>query len=352
MCEPSKPTPPRSQYSRPYVKNGKRPHHIPRIASQGAHSWPPREGYEDFSPKFSSRYSPEVYTEWRPFADLFSALVGDSVDLEPVEKMFYLKASLTGEASRLVASIPVSGDAFTHAWETLTRRYESRRFLISAQVERLVNGTPLPPKSSQALNGLLSEAKGALDALKGLHVPVEHWDVILVHLLVRRLDPLTREAWENHIGRKDEHPSWKDLQDFLIGRARARETLELSRDETSGSRVPATSGRPSIASRSPPSAARATSRPPPAVARRAYHAAELPPNYKDGLCGICGKRHYITECAEFHALPVIKRRRVAVQHRLCYPPRGVTSIGPPPIIGSPRQLQGSPRRTSGTDSSG
>nr|XP_034194809.1 uncharacterized protein LOC117611030 [Osmia lignaria] len=258
------------------------------------------------------------YTEWRPFADLFSTLVGDCSDLEPVEKMFYLKASLTGEASRFISSIPVSGDAFAAAWDTLTRRYENRRLLISAQVERLVNGTPLPPKSSQAVNGLLSEAKEALDALKGLHVPVEHWDVILVHLLVRRLDPLTREAWENHLGQKEEHPTWKDLQAFLTGRARARETLELSREEVSSSRPPATSGRPSVSSRPPPSAPRVTARPPPASAGRAYHAAELPPNYKDGLCDMCGKKHYITECAEFLALPIIERRRIAVQHRLCY----------------------------------
>ncbi|XP_046145697.1 uncharacterized protein LOC114881477 [Osmia bicornis bicornis] len=116
-----------------------------------------------------------------------------------------------------------------------------------------------------------------------------------------------------------EHPSWKDLQDFLTGRARARETLELSRDDTTGSSAPATSGRPPVASRPPPSSVRAPVRPPPAPAGRAYYASEqLPPNYKDGLCDMCGKRHYITECPEFLGLSVFDRRKVAVQHRLCY----------------------------------
>ncbi|XP_046143193.1 uncharacterized protein LOC123988163 [Osmia bicornis bicornis] len=63
------------------------------------------------------------YKEWRPFSDLFSSMVGDCQDIDPVEKMFYFKSSLSGEAAGLVASIPVSSEAFSHAWETLTLRY-------------------------------------------------------------------------------------------------------------------------------------------------------------------------------------------------------------------------------------
>ncbi|XP_046145601.1 uncharacterized protein LOC123988887 [Osmia bicornis bicornis] len=140
------------------------------------------------------------YKEWRPYSDLFSSMVGECPDIDPVEKMYYLKASLSGEAAGLVANIPVSSEAFSRAWATLTRRYENPRLLISAQVDRLVNSTPLPPRSSQALNGLLSEVMESLEALKGLAVPLENWDVILVHLVVRRLDTITREAWENHLG--------------------------------------------------------------------------------------------------------------------------------------------------------
>lgn len=45
---------------------------------------------------------------WESFRDLFRSLVGDVTELAPVQKLQYLKASLSGEAAAIVANVDLS----------------------------------------------------------------------------------------------------------------------------------------------------------------------------------------------------------------------------------------------------
>lgn len=57
-------------------------------------------------------------------------MVIENSDLSNMEKMHYLKTCLSGEALCLITNLPISGDSFTIAWNTLVTRYENKRFLI------------------------------------------------------------------------------------------------------------------------------------------------------------------------------------------------------------------------------
>ena len=72
------------------------------------------------------------YLAWRPFQDMFIAVIGRHTELSDVEKMHYLKTSLTGDAAQLIANIAVSGDFFSSAWDRLVERFENKRLLYSA----------------------------------------------------------------------------------------------------------------------------------------------------------------------------------------------------------------------------
>lgn len=48
-----------------------------------------------------------------------------------VEKLHYLKAQVTGEASRYLVNVSVTAENFSRAWEALTSRYENRRILVT-----------------------------------------------------------------------------------------------------------------------------------------------------------------------------------------------------------------------------
>ncbi|XP_070155832.1 uncharacterized protein [Polyergus mexicanus] len=212
-------------------------------------------------PQFSGDFS-----AWRPFHDLFSSLVGRNADISNVEKMHYLRTSLMGEATQLISNLPVSEDSFASAWDLLVSRFENKRLLISAQVDRLFRTKTISQRSAKELNTLLNIKTEALNALESLGAPVQHWDYLLVHLTVQWLDPSTRETWEVKLGSTTDPPSYKDIHTFLTGRARAMKSMEfgtLSVSPADNSASPALrhSSKPStatayVAISSPPSGLR------------------------------------------------------------------------------------------------
>ncbi|XP_024867544.1 uncharacterized protein LOC112451871 [Temnothorax curvispinosus] len=105
------------------------------------------------------------FSAWRPFHDLFSSLVGRVHDISNVEKMHYLRTSLTGEAAQLISNLPVAEDSFAAAWDLLVERFENKRLLISSQVERLFAIKAMAARSARELNAVLNTTTEALNAL-------------------------------------------------------------------------------------------------------------------------------------------------------------------------------------------
>lgn len=57
---------------------------------------------------------------------------------------------------------------------------------------------------------------------------MHYWDPIVLHQLVRLLDPDTRETWKVKLDSATEFPSYQQFEKFLIGRTRAIENMGLS----------------------------------------------------------------------------------------------------------------------------
>ncbi|KAM0736437.1 hypothetical protein ACS0PU_010398 [Formica fusca] len=250
-------------------------------------------------PQFSGDFS-----AWRPFHDLFSSLVGRNAEISNVEKMHYLRTSLLGEAAQLISNLPVSEDAFASAWDLLVNRYENKRLLISAQVDRLFRTKTISQRSAKELNSLLNNTTEALNALESHGAPVQHWDHLLVHLIVQRLDPSTREAWEVKLGSTTDPPSYKDIRTFLTGRARAMESMEFGTSSSSPAPRPA------------PSPLRQTIKTSAATA----HVAISPPSgtSETSECALCSGSHYIVSCPRFRDMSAHLRRNIVIDKRLCF----------------------------------
>ncbi|XP_059047800.1 uncharacterized protein LOC131843203 [Achroia grisella] len=75
-------------------------------------------------PVFTGKYS-----EWIPFHDLFVSLIHRNSALMDVQKLHYLKSSLSGEAATLLKHIPISEANYEDAWVILQKRYNNKRFI-------------------------------------------------------------------------------------------------------------------------------------------------------------------------------------------------------------------------------
>ncbi|XP_026476416.1 uncharacterized protein LOC113382071 [Ctenocephalides felis] len=125
-------------------------------------------------PKFNGEYS-----EGTAFIDIFNSLIHDNSKLSPVQKLHYLKGALTSSAFELISTISITN-----------LNYEIAYNLVSIENIRSIH-----KGSFENLRALLNGARQQVQSLKAFFEPAEHWDIVLLHMLSRKLDSSTKVAW-------------------------------------------------------------------------------------------------------------------------------------------------------------
>lgn len=172
-------------------------------------------------PKFSGRC-----VDWTQFRDLFVTMIKNDTSLTDVEKFQYLKMSLEKEPARLIKNLSVTHDNFDVAWQILEDRYDNLRVIVEAQLTILLSSKSLRTDSSEELNSFIGEINESIGALEALQCPVEHWDLVLIHILVRKLDSETSKEWERSINNRKISSTFKEFMDFLNNRVLTLEAIE------------------------------------------------------------------------------------------------------------------------------
>ncbi|XP_018405553.1 PREDICTED: uncharacterized protein LOC108781929 [Cyphomyrmex costatus] len=238
-------------------------------------------------PKFDGTYS-----QWSLFRDTFQALIEKNTTLENVQKFYYLKSCLQGNAVQVLQSLEMTADNYTIAWDLLKSRFENKRLLIHHHIQALFDTSPLAKESSVQLRKLIDDIQKHLRALKTLGEPVESWDSLIIHMTASRLDHPTRRKWESSL--QDENlPTLKDLIQFLSKQCAVLEALQ-----------PAKLLNKNTASI--PSAKKGESA-----------SAHVSQNAKG--CIICQSQHAIYNCPTFKSLSIDDRlKEVKRNNQLCF----------------------------------
>ncbi|KAJ8878500.1 hypothetical protein PR048_019078 [Dryococelus australis] len=100
----------------------------------------------------------------------FPHFLEKSKDLSNVELFTYLKFFLSGETLSLIHTLPMTSDNSDIAWNLLIKRYDNK-WVIMANHRRTL---PAP----------------------ALNLPVDQWDMLLLHLLEKRMDQALRKQCE------------------------------------------------------------------------------------------------------------------------------------------------------------
>ena len=107
-------------------------------------------------PQFSSNF-----IESTDSRNLFVSLVTSNRTLTNVERLHYLKTSMTGEAVHLLKNITTTGENFKRAWTILTARFEKKRLLISSHLNALTSLRAVITESAAEVKKLLIGANSA-----------------------------------------------------------------------------------------------------------------------------------------------------------------------------------------------
>ena len=133
-------------------------------------------------------------------------------------------------------NIRIVGSSFDVAWNKLLHRYDNKRARLQDHFDSLIGLKGVAHKSVEEINRLIEVVDDAIQGLTDLECPVKHWDLFIIHLIVSKLDPETRESWEISREQIDGFPTYKNLEDFLATRVQSFKAAHAdnSRKHTSG----------------------------------------------------------------------------------------------------------------------
>lgn len=169
-------------------------------------------------PKFDGEYG-----KWPTFKDLFEKVV-HSQKISAVQKMWYLKTNLIGEAERLIRHLSLTDNNYDTAWTILKDRFSNKRVLTATLIQQMLD-IPNVASDAKAIKDFHDIVQENLAAISNMEVDTTNWDPLLLQLLVKKLDRHTHGLYEASIKNPRELQSIKNFLKFLEQRFQALESM-------------------------------------------------------------------------------------------------------------------------------
>lgn len=173
------------------------------------------------------------YENWLQFSDTYKSLVHNSNNITKIEKFFYLKSCLKGDAANVLSSLEVCEANYDVAWDILCNRYQNKRAIIQTHMKAFFELNLIQKDSHVSMRNLIDSSTQHLRALESLGVPVQSWDVFVIYHLSSRLDPVTRKEWETFsLTLPTDTPSVSEFTSFLNKHCQVLENIGSIRPTT------------------------------------------------------------------------------------------------------------------------
>nr|CAI5838888.1 unnamed protein product [Callosobruchus analis] len=170
------------------------------------------------------------YHNWLEFRDSFLALVDGNEHLSDIQKFYYLKTSLDKDVLDTIKFIEVTADNYRSAWRFLVERYENKRLIVFNHIQAIIEHASISRENHKELRNLYDNVMKHLRSLKGLGQKTDEWDSIIIYVMSKKFDPVTRRDWETFKYNGD-LPTMDDLHLFLRKKCEVLEKLELVRTD-------------------------------------------------------------------------------------------------------------------------
>lgn len=109
-----------------------------------------------------------IYSEWSAFHDIFCALVLQNSSLTDIQKFFYLRSSVSGDAQKTIHFLDTTSDNYKIAWDALISRYSNKKLAVQLHTKKLFDLENINNESSTELRKLVDAINGHIKALASL----------------------------------------------------------------------------------------------------------------------------------------------------------------------------------------
>ncbi|CAI6359289.1 unnamed protein product [Macrosiphum euphorbiae] len=109
------------------------------------------------------------FDDWVTFHDIYCAMIHTNNCLSDIQKFYYLRNALEGEATSLIKNLETSSSNYEIAWKIITTRYNNTRMLIQTHTKRIFDLEPINKESAIKLKQLTDSLNGHMQALNALN---------------------------------------------------------------------------------------------------------------------------------------------------------------------------------------
>ncbi|XP_071580996.1 uncharacterized protein [Temnothorax nylanderi] len=127
-------------------------------------------------PKFSGKYD-----EWFPFFDVFNSIIHSNASLNNVQRLQYLRAAVSGEASDVINTLEMSDRNYEIAWNLLRERYDNKRVIVHTHIKAITELPSVNKENACELRQIADGASKHIHALQALGRPIH--DDLLVYVV-------------------------------------------------------------------------------------------------------------------------------------------------------------------------
>lgn len=284
-------------------------------------------------PKFDGRIE-----TWITFKDAFHTLIHTQPGLSKIQKLHYLRLSLSGKAEAAIGAFSITEDNYEAAWRHLYEIYDNKRALVLRHAALLRDTPAMPDDSSESIRDLANHMQLHLRSLQALgRSPDDIANDLLASILISRMAVDTRRSWERTLS-DTEVPKIDDLFKFLNNASHQSKDYDTVNKHSSSSHDSTSKFRP-IATRTQYHGPR--THPPPPQKRQVYvtntsQNASTPPTSPrsqrrsappsrgetkrtghTAKCPVCEGTHPVYLCPRFFELTVSRRIETARKAHLC-----------------------------------
>lgn len=248
-------------------------------------------------------------SKWQGFHDAFKAAVHDDDLIAPTFKLQFLKSSLEGRAVREFGEWPGGNENYQLAWEWLNQQNQQDYTTSKTILWRLLGFTKMDRPSGNAIQKLCTITQGVMRQLQAMKFPVQHYDMIIIHIVHDKLDAETSKDWE--LSRKSETPTITELTEFLQSRERALINAQISEKK----------GLPDGKKRSFSGKEHhyhENKRMKQSSSDTNNHNDNASKKPTDKKCKMCDEIHFANQCKKFRGLPLKDRKSKVRELNLCY----------------------------------
>ncbi|GFY40980.1 integrase catalytic domain-containing protein [Trichonephila inaurata madagascariensis] len=162
------------------------------------------------------------YDEWPSFKSQFDNVITNNNDLNESQKLYYLKASLQGDAKLLEA---VDDSFESRALITASRtRFENKRLLTETHINAILEIEKLTSKSARDIRSMTDILNKNIRALKLLGFERNNLsDLLLLNIILKNIDRETRKQFEQSI---DSHQI-PELDTFIMFLEKRSQTIDI-----------------------------------------------------------------------------------------------------------------------------